>query len=135
MHDRPARFIDNHDGDTVTMLLDQGFNDRKIITLRLANVWAPELNEEGGQQAKAYLRFLVTGPNSVEEWPFIVHTQQTKTGKDIMSFSRYVATVMMSDGESLNSKLMKYLADTNQTGGMGSIVRPKEEVKEEPKTP
>jgi hypothetical protein len=124
MHDRPARFIENHDGDTVTMILDQGFHDTKTIVLRLANVWAPEMSEKGGTQVKAYLTFLMVGPNSLEPWPFVVHTQKTKSGKDVMSFSRYVATIMMSDGESLNSKLMRYITEHNSGGGIGSIERP-----------
>lgn len=124
MNDRPARFVENHDGDTVTMLLDQGFFDRKQINIRLANVWAPEIDEEGGAQVKEMISFLMDGANSTEEWPFVVHTHKTKTGKDIKSFDRYVATIMMPDGESLNSKLMNYISEHSAWGGgIGSLTR------------
>jgi endonuclease YncB( thermonuclease family) len=124
MHDRRARFVENHDGDTVTMILDQDFDDMKKINIRLANVWAPELDEHGGIQTKAYVSFLLSGRNSIEEWPFIVHTSVTKTDKPVKSFDRYVATVMSPDGKwSLNSELMKYITESGFKGGIGSITR------------
>ncbi len=119
MHDRPARFVENHDGDTITVLLDQDFDDMKKINIRLANVWAPEMNEDGGKQVKAMVAFICAAYKVGPGFPLVVHTHKTKTGKNIKSFDRYVATVMMPDGESLNSKLMKYIAEIGVTGGVG----------------
>lgn len=119
MHDRPAKFLDNHDGDNVTMLLDQDFDDMKKIEIRLANVWAPEMDEEGGEQVRDRVRFLMIGANSYSTWPFVVHTHKTKKGKNVKSFDRYVATVMMPDGESLNSKIMAYIVREGYTQGIG----------------
>lgn len=119
MYDRPARYVSHHDGDTITLLIDQGFYDRKQIDVRLANVWAPELNEPGGNEVRGYLGFVIHSV-PVEEWPFVVHFHKTKTGKDIKSFDRYVATVMIKDGNnSLNSLIMQYISDKGFTGGIG----------------
>ena len=120
MHDRPARFVDNHDGDTATMMLDQDFFATQTINVRLANVWAPEPKDKGYVQAKAYLRFLMVGQNAVEKWPFIVITHETATGNQVKSFDRFVADIIRAiDGVSINSEMMKYLTQNGFTGGTG----------------
>lgn len=123
MHDRPARFVENHDGDSVTMLLDQGFRQTVEIDIRLANVWAPELKDPGGPDVQAYLLSLLDAASFSGKWPFVVQPHMTRSGKYVMSFARYVATVKMPDGESLNSKLMRYIVEHDYLGGTGAPVR------------
>lgn len=123
MLERPARFVSNHDGDTVTMLLDQGFRQTVEIDIRLANVWAPELKDPGGPEVLAELVHLVDVASFSGKWPFVVQPHLTRSGKYVMSFGRYVATVKMPDGESLNSKLMRYIVENDFLGGTGAPVR------------
>jgi endonuclease YncB( thermonuclease family) len=47
-----ARLIDVHDGDTVRLNVDQGWEDHGYRWIRLLDVFAPELNEAGGVAAK-----------------------------------------------------------------------------------
>lgn len=120
--DRPARFHSNHDGDTVTMILDQGFYDTKQITLRLANVWAPELiKDTGGPEVWSFVFQWFTKRLSDNGWDFVVTTYLTKTGRDVKTLDRYVADVVaVKDGAHLNSDVMKYVAEKGYSGGIGS---------------
>jgi endonuclease YncB( thermonuclease family) len=56
MWDRRATLYDVHDGDTVTVVLDQGFGDTKRIKVRLLGVYAPELNETGGTDCRNFVK-------------------------------------------------------------------------------
>ena len=44
----PCRFLDNYDGDTVTLELDRGFYEYKIVDARLDGVDTPELRKVPG---------------------------------------------------------------------------------------
>jgi endonuclease YncB( thermonuclease family) len=127
MHDRPAFYVTNHDGDTITLILDQDFYDMKRINVRLANVWAPELKQPGGPEVRAYVNEWCTRRMDRDRsvsWPFVVHTLVTAKDTQVKSFDRYVATVMSRDGkESLNADVMKFIIEKGYTGGIGSISR------------
>lgn len=124
MHDRPAKYVENHDGDSVTMLLDQDFFDTKQINIRLANVWAPEMNKDEG--AEEVQRFVfewfnrrITAKN--DGWDFMVITHQTSTGKEKKTLDRFVADVMSADGkEHLNSEVMAYIIEKGYPRGVGA---------------
>jgi endonuclease YncB( thermonuclease family) len=126
MHDRPAKYADNHDGDTVTMMLDQDFFDTKTINIRLANVWAPETDQDGGLEVQAFVaHWFKLRARGGGKWPFVVHTMQTRNDTEVLSFNRFVATVMTADGKhSLNSEVMEFITDRGYGGGIGSIARP-----------
>jgi endonuclease YncB( thermonuclease family) len=125
MHDRPAKYESNHDGDTVTMILDQDFFDTKTINIRLANVWAPEEDEDGGPAVQHFVEhWFKVRARGKGKWPFVVYTDQTRTGTEVKSFDRFVATVMTADGKhSLNTEVMKFIVDQGYSGGIGSISR------------
>lgn len=128
MHDRRARYVSNHDGDTVTMTLDQDFYDTKTINIRLANTWAPEMKDEGGEQVMWFVNQWFTKHivrlASVTTWPFLVVTHRTRTDHETMTLGRYVADISTIDtNESLNSAVMKYIVDQGFSGGIGAIVR------------
>jgi hypothetical protein len=123
MHDRRAQYIENHDGDSVTMLLDQDFYDFKQINIRLANTWAPELKDVGGMEVANFVRVWFK-TYSVSKWGFLVFTHRTRTDRETMTLGRYVADIYTIDMTfHLNSDVMKYIADNNYTGGIGSISR------------
>jgi endonuclease YncB( thermonuclease family) len=55
MYTYNAKYISNHDGNTITLLADCGFGIHKVITVRLLGVNAYELNDEDPQKkTKAY---------------------------------------------------------------------------------
>lgn len=126
MHDRPAQYVRNHDGDSVTMVLDQGFYDTKQINIRLANVWAPEEDEDGYVPVKYFVsdwfaRHLV---RATSRWPFIVYTHRTSKGTEVKTFDRYVANIETVDGKhNLNSDVMHFIVEQGYTGGTGAPVR------------
>lgn len=124
MHDRRAQYVDHHDGDSVTMMLDQDFWDTKTINIRLANVWAPELKDRGGPEVRDFVASWFSAFN-IAKWGFLVITHRTRTDKEVTTLGRYVADVMTIDGQfHLNSDVMKFIADRGYTGGIGSIARP-----------
>jgi hypothetical protein len=113
-----------HDGDTVKLLIDLGFDARTEKWIRLAGVRAPELTQPGGREAQSYLREWLTarqepgyanhlnGPP--RRWPLRVTTETTRTKPEpteIISLTRYVGWVYdLSTGDSLNEALSRYIA-------------------------
>ena len=56
MWDKRAYVTNVHDGDTITVTLDQGFGDLKEgMRLRLYGVFAPELSQEGGNATRDFV--------------------------------------------------------------------------------
>jgi hypothetical protein len=107
------------------MMLDQDFFDTKTINIRLANVWAPEEDQEGGPDVQAWVaHWFKLRSRGKGEWPFVVYTAQTRDHTEVKSFDRFVATVVTIDGKhNLNTEVMKYIIEQGYTGGIGSIVR------------
>lgn len=126
MYDRRAKFVNNYDGDSVVMMLDQGFMDTKTINIRLANVWAPELREPGGELVAKYVAdwFLNRIVRLDRPWPFLVITYRTRSDREQITLGRYVADVLTVDGEDhLNSDVMRYISEKSFSGGTGAPAR------------
>jgi hypothetical protein len=124
MWDNRAQYVDNHDGDNATMILDYGRSLHQQLEIRLANVWAPELSDPGGLEVQVFVRrwFL---RHSKLRWPFIVWSHRMKEAdKEQMTFNRYVGTITTADGKrTLNTEVMAFIVANGYTGGIGSIVR------------
>lgn len=122
MWDRRAHYLENHDGDTVTMLLDQGFHDFKQVNIRLANVWAPESKQEGGLETKLFVADWFKSRATKGMWDFIVFTHRMlKADREQTTFDRYVATVLSADSTaSVNSDTMKFIVERGYPGGVGA---------------
>jgi len=84
------------DGDTVHAQVDLGLETYRRIKLRLLNVYAPELREPGGPEARDYLRALVDGKSVV------VRTEKDRTEK----YGRYLCTILL-DGQDVNARLVE----------------------------
>lgn len=88
-----AKFISNHDGDTVTLALDHGkFPTSKTVTeaeLRVKNLYCPELNQTGGVEAAEFVHSVLASAGHI--------VAQTYKG----SFARTVADVWV-DGKLLS---------------------------------
>jgi endonuclease YncB( thermonuclease family) len=97
---RKAQVLEVHDGDTFRALVDLGYGAYTKEWLRLKDVNAKELKEEGGPAAKLFLQGILTPVEFV--W---VRTFKTKSGEDKRTFVRYVAEVDLPDGTDV-AKLM-----------------------------
>lgn len=84
-----ATAVSVHDGDTFTARIDLGFRVVIELELRIADVNAPELRQAGGPEARDFLRDSLAGRG------LIVTTRKTRTGRDDVSFARYVADVLI----------------------------------------
>lgn len=127
MFDYRAQHLGVTDGDTVVMLMDQGFNGRQEETLRLKNVFAPEHNQPGGPETKQFVIAWFAGHSeSGLKWPFYVITEKNSNPEptEIRTFTRYVATVyVMGSGMKicLNDTINAYLSQHPEWGhGIGT---------------
>jgi endonuclease YncB( thermonuclease family) len=103
-----ARLEEIHDGDTVRLRIDNGFGSRAVEWIRLVDVRAPELREEGGAQARADVAawFAEHAPDGIVK----VTTYRTSAPLEIrfrQSFTRYLGLITAPDGAELN----RYLID------------------------
>jgi len=107
-----------HDGDTVRLLIDVGFDVRVEKWIRLDDVRGPELSQVGGWEARDFavqwmLARVPMSGNPSHRWPLLLTTELTRTTEpsEIQSFARYVGTVRdILTGESLNAAINDYLA-------------------------
>lgn len=93
-----ATLIKNYDGDTLTVLIDQGFRDYSTRTLRLSRIDTPERRQptlEEGKMVGEIVNQKLAGKT------FTIQTFKDKTG----SWNRYIAEVWV-DGENLNNWLL-----------------------------
>jgi endonuclease YncB( thermonuclease family) len=104
---RAAEVISVHDGDTVTVRIDNGNGHECRVPIRLKGVFAPELKEAGGPEARDTLaRYLPAGsrvtvlrfPTS-SRGPYL--TFQSTLGRD-------VGVIWSRDGVNVNDALPKW---------------------------
>lgn len=87
-----------HDGDTITVSIDQGFNTWRLKQhLRIAGISARELSMPGGPEAFHHLRILLLPVVALKIRSYKVDHDPA----DLMSFDRYVVSVALPDGKDL----------------------------------
>ena len=94
-----AKIISVYDGDTVTALVDLGFNVTTKIKIRLSGIDTPEIRgseREDGLVSRDFLRSLVLDKE------IILQTFKDKTGK----YGRYIG-VLHLDGQNINELLVE----------------------------
>lgn len=88
------------DGDTCDVFVDLGLNKYGYETIRLRDVDAPEINRlatrDAGMAAKAFVEELAP-----QGTPVVIETI-----KDVTTFGRYVADIMLPDGRDLGAELV-----------------------------
>jgi hypothetical protein len=106
-----------HDGDTIKLLIDLGFDARAEKWIRLAGVHAPELNQTGGPETRQYTRGWLASrcsPSRGLKWPLRVVTEITHTSEptEVQSFARYIGMVYdIETGGCLNMTISVFLAE------------------------
>lgn len=122
MWDKRAEYLSNTDGDTVKVILDQGFGDTKLVTVRLLGVFAPELSEPGGPECQEFVqRWFEENPSSTTRWGFIVTTSRMKrTDKEQMTLDRYVGVITdIGITTNLNAEITEFIHTNGYGGGKG----------------
>lgn len=113
----PLRVID---GDTLELLIDNGFSSRQQETIRLLNVYAPESKELGGPETKAYIeQWLATYIDTTLRWPLHLYTYPSSSFEpnERRTFTRYLAEVWDHRlTRSLNESIAGYVAAHPQWG-------------------
>lgn len=95
----PATVTGIHDGDSLTVLADLGFDVWRRVTIRLAGMNANELAAPGGAQSRDHLKALLPLGSSVT----LTAQHYDKYGNRVdalitMPDGRDVSTVMIADG-------------------------------------
>lgn len=89
------------DGDTLYVNVDLGFNLYQVMSVRLKDVDAPEMfsgdNREAGIAARDYV--MEVAPSGTH---CLIYSEKWS-----QSFTRYVASILLEDGEYLGEKLVK----------------------------
>jgi endonuclease YncB( thermonuclease family) len=123
MWDRRAKVLKAKDGDTLRVVLDQGFGDAKTIDLRLLDTWAPEKDEPGGPETREYVEtWLNEHDPDGDEWPFVVKVERNRADtREVVTFGRYVGTLTAFDGySSLNEDINAFVASKGYGRGIGA---------------
>lgn len=92
-----ATVIDVHDGDTIRVDIDLGFDVQfRNVPLRLMGINAPELNTEAGKASRDFLSTRLPDGTAV-----VIHTVKDKKEK----YGRYLAVIFHED-QNLNDLLV-----------------------------
>jgi endonuclease YncB( thermonuclease family) len=91
-----ARLVAVHDGDTIDVLVDNGFRSRHQPAIRLFDVFADELWTPTGKAAQAALAGALTPTPDGWGLRLVVKQLETVVGEDT-SFERWVADVVQVD--------------------------------------
>lgn len=123
MWDRRAKVLTIKDGDTLRVVLDQGFGDTKTIDLRLFKTFAPEHDQLGGPETCEFVEtWLNEHDPDGDEWPFVVTVERTKAGThEVSTLGRYVGTLTALNGYSiLNEDVNAFVASRGFGHGIGA---------------
>jgi endonuclease YncB( thermonuclease family) len=101
LYKRVVTILKWRDGDTADVQVDNGFNHAIFTALRLRGVNTPELDQLGGEEAKAFSE----GACPVgSQWK--VQFYRRKSGRYEQSFDRYVGVLFLDTGKTLNGVLL-----------------------------
>lgn len=123
MWDKRAKLVSLYDGDTLTVILDQGFGDTKQIRVRLFGVFAPELRQLGGVETRLFVQeWLTLHTSSLVEWPFIITTIRLKNDtREVTTLERYVAVLTsVGTNDNLNGAISEFVRARGYAGGVGA---------------
>lgn len=114
----PVTFV--HDGDSLIAALDVGFWAEKLVTIRLYNVFAPELAQPGGPECRNFALNWLLGTNAAAGWPYLIDTVLDANGHQVETFGRVVCIVRSTSGNSLNDDMNAFIDANNYGHGIGA---------------
>lgn len=115
-----AQILDVHDGDTIKVRIDRGFEEYSDKWIRLACVYAPELRQRGGSDARQFVQTWLTEHDDGSEWPYRVTIHRLpKDSQEASTFNRYVGTLTTDDGVALNQQIVEYVDQKDYPLGTG----------------
>ena len=97
-----AELIRVIDGDTVELMIDQGFSNFTKQTMRLYGIDAPEMNTAEGKEAKAWLREVLQPLEAI-----YIETLQHKTKAKRDKYGRFLAVLYSDLGDIDANRPMK----------------------------
>jgi hypothetical protein len=112
MWDYRARCLRVHDGDTLTLLIDQGLHSRQEEQIRLVDVFAPELSQLGGNETRTFAQNWVNTWSVGLIWPLYVITEKNTNPEpdEKRTFTRYIGKVYSIQSKScLNDQVSAFL--------------------------
>lgn len=113
-----------HDGDTLTVVADLGYFTHREATIRLLDVYAPELSQQGGKETGDFVRSWLTEHSDHSDWPFLVTTDRTGTDShERRSFTRYIGTITDAQGASLNKDTQEWITAQGYGPGVTEVLR------------
>jgi hypothetical protein len=115
----------NHDGDSVTLLIDRYTDDMSLWRVRLLALFCPELNQPGGPECRVHAtEWLMRWGGDSLSWPFWVDSVRNPANTDeVKTFDRYVCLVSNADRTSvLNHEMALFVTAGGWGGGIGAPV-------------
>lgn len=103
MWDKRAEHLKTIDGNSVKLVLDQGFGDTKLVTVRLLGIYSQELNQPGGPECKKFVDEWFDKHGSSDRWSFVVTTSQLPSGEIVA----LITDIMNSSN--LNAELAEFI--------------------------
>lgn len=104
-----CKIVNVHDGDTVDVLVDQGFDDSTVVRLRLKGINSPELKgetREAGEASRDYLKTLIAKHTNGTQELLVRSYKMKKTDRQKKDkYGRYLA-VLFSAGVNLNETMV-----------------------------
>lgn len=104
-----CKIVNVPDGDTVDVLVDQGFDDSTVVRLRLKGINAPEVKgetREAGEAARDYLKTLILKHTNGTQELLVRSYKMKKTERQKKDkYGRYLA-VLLSNGVNLNEAMV-----------------------------
>lgn len=98
MYEYYATYVRTIDGDTIVVDLDLGFSTWiRNASLRLLGVDTPELNSpDSAVREKAVAAREFTAATMAKNPRVVVRTERTRSGGEVRTFTRYVASVQIT---------------------------------------
>ena len=123
MWDKRAFVTSVHDGDTITVTLDQGYGDLKEnMKIRLGVVYAPELSQPGGPETRQFVVDWLARYALPVRFPFVVTTARgPRSDKELTTLERYISLVETLDhSHNLNMDVQAFVTAQGYGGGIGT---------------
>jgi len=93
MYEYRAKVLSVYDGDTITVLVDLGFNTFRKIKIRLYGINTPELKSKDENERKLAKKAKLVLQNKVLNKDIIIKTFKDKKGK----YGRYLAEIYVNN--------------------------------------